>query len=42
MKEYVSMPEGWRTGHADDVDRWVGLAIAHTASLPPKKKKPKR
>lgn len=39
MKEYVAMPEAWRTGHDADVERWVEAAIEHTATLPPKKAK---
>lgn len=39
MKEYVAMPPAWRSGHDDDVDRWVDRAIAHTVALPPKKKR---
>lgn len=38
MKEYVALPEAWRTdaSHAED---WIDKALAHTAAMPPKKKK---
>lgn len=43
MKEYVSMPEAWRAKkHDSAVEAWVERAIAHSASLPPKKKKAKK
>ncbi|MGI9603907.1 MAG: TfoX/Sxy family protein [Acidimicrobiales bacterium] len=42
MKEYVAMPEQWRVDHDDVVEQWIERAIAHTASLPPKKKKAKK
>ena len=40
-KEYVAIPPAWRQSGAD-VDGWIDRAIAHTQSLPPKKKKPKK
>lgn len=44
MKEYVAIPHDWRTTEADGggaaVDTWIDRAVAHTESLPPKKKKP--
>ena len=42
MKEYVSLPPSWRTGHDDEVDAWIDTAVAHTATLPAKKKKAKK
>ena len=39
MKEYVALPLDWRTGHDDAVDAWIDRAIAHTATLPPKKQR---
>ncbi len=41
MKEYVAIPPAWRQGD-DDVDGWIDRAIAHTQSLPPKKKTGKK
>jgi hypothetical protein len=38
MKEYISIPYGWRSDDADAVDAWIDRAVAHTESLPPKKK----
>ena len=43
MKEYIAIPPAWcRLGSAvdgSDVDDWIDRAVAHTESLPPKKKK---
>jgi len=40
MGGYTSLPETWR-GTPDLAARWVGKALSHVGSLPPKVKKPK-
>ena len=42
MKEYAAMPVAWREGHEREVNEWIERAIAHTRTLPPKKKKAKK
>lgn len=37
MKEYVALPPAWSSS-GDEIDGWIDLAIAHTESLPPKRK----
>jgi hypothetical protein len=39
MKEYITIPYDWRNDGADAVDAWIDRAVAHTESLPAKKKK---
>lgn len=41
MKEYVSIPRGWRN-EAHRTDPWIELALAHVGAMPPKAKKPKK
>jgi len=41
MKDYVAMPESWRS-QPDVVRDWAGRAVVHTASMPPRKPKPKK
>jgi TfoX/Sxy family transcriptional regulator of competence genes len=38
MGGYISLPEAWR-GTPDLAERWVGKALSHVRSLPPKVKK---
>lgn len=38
MKEYVALPEAWRTDPAAS-DVWIHKALEHTAAMPPKVKK---
>lgn len=41
MKEYVTIPHAWRDADPDAaLDSWIDRAVAHSSSLPPKKKKP--
>ena len=43
MKEYVTLPPSWRAeGQDDEVAAWLHRALAHSAQLPPKKKKAKK
>ena len=41
MKEYVTLGPGWRA-RTDEASSWMERAFEHTASLPPKEKKPKK
>ena len=41
MKEYVAVPAAWNVG-GGEVDSWIDRAVAHTETLPPKKKKSKK
>ncbi len=41
MKEYVSLPEAWRTD-PEASEPWIHKALAHTAAMPAKAKKPKK
>lgn len=41
MREYVAMPLEWRDD-PEATDEWVAKALAHTAAMPPKKKKAKK
>jgi TfoX/Sxy family transcriptional regulator of competence genes len=41
MSGYISLPEAWRATPQLAAD-WVGQALSHVSSLPPKVKKPKR
>jgi TfoX/Sxy family transcriptional regulator of competence genes len=41
MGGYLSLPAAWRSG-PDKGSAWVGRALEHVASLPPKKPKPKK
>ena len=40
MGGYLSLPSGWRAA-PDLAAAWVGRALAHVSTLPPKVKKPK-
>ncbi len=39
MKQYANLPAGWRE---EETNTWIERAIAHTRTLPAKKKKAKR
>ncbi len=39
MKEYVSVPAGWRGDDTEMLDQWLRRGLTHTAELPPKPSK---
>jgi TfoX/Sxy family transcriptional regulator of competence genes len=41
MKEYISMPDDWRTNPAQ-TERWTEAALVNVAAMPPKKPKAKK
>jgi len=40
MKDYVTLPRGYRESDPEAAHAWVERSLAHTRALPPKEKKP--
>lgn len=41
MKEYVTLPSGWRSKRSD-AETWIGRSLDWTSELPPKQPKKKK